>query len=118
MQVLGCVHVALLVSDLAQAEHFYSIVLGLEPLPRNVKFAGLWYRVGELELHFVAVARVPSDLVEPARWGRNRHLAFKVADLAAAKAHLLAQGYPVQMSSTGRAALFTRDPDGNIIELG
>lgn len=26
-------------------------------------------------------------------------------------------GYPLQSSASGRAALFTKDPDGNIVEL-
>jgi catechol-2,3-dioxygenase len=26
-------------------------------------------------------------------------------------------GYPVQMSASGRSALFTQDPDGNIVEI-
>ncbi|HEY9613500.1 VOC family protein, partial [Allocoleopsis sp.] len=51
------------------------------------------------------------------KWGRNPHVALSVADLDAAKTQLLAQGYSLKMSDSGRTALFTQDPDGNIIEL-
>ena len=51
------------------------------------------------------------------KWGRNPHLALAVDDLEAMKARLTEKGYPFQSSSSGRAALFTKDPDGNIIEL-
>jgi glyoxylase I family protein len=51
------------------------------------------------------------------KWGRNPHLAIGVADLEAAKAHLIAHGCEVQLSASGRAALFTQDPDGNVIEI-
>jgi hypothetical protein len=37
--------------------------------------------------------------------------------LDAAKDRLIQQGYPIQMSSSGRAAFFTKDDDGNIVEL-
>jgi len=37
--------------------------------------------------------------------------------LDAAKTQLIEQGYSVSLSASGRAALFTRDPDGNVIEL-
>ncbi|MDE5069743.1 MAG: glyoxalase, partial [Trichodesmium sp. St4_bin8_1] len=33
------------------------------------------------------------------------------------KTKLLANNCPIQGSASGRAALFTQDPDGNIIEL-
>ena len=49
--------------------------------------------------------------------GRNRHIALSVIDLEVAKARLLDSGFPVQMSASGRAALFVRDPDSNVIEL-
>jgi glyoxylase I family protein len=51
------------------------------------------------------------------KWGRNRHLAFAIANLATAQAELLAHGHDIQMSASGRPALFTHDPDGNLIEL-
>jgi catechol-2,3-dioxygenase len=40
-----------------------------------------------------------------------------VEDLGAAIATLQAHGCPLQMSASGRAACFTQDPDGNVIEI-
>ncbi|NEQ18217.1 MAG: glyoxalase, partial [Moorea sp. SIO3E2] len=57
------------------------------------------------------------DLKNPEKWGRNPHIAFSVVNLDEAKECLHAHGYPIQLSSSGRAALFTQDPDCNIIEL-
>ncbi len=115
MQITQCLHTAILVTDLAQAEHFYGTVLGLPKAPRDLKFPGAWYEVGGYQLHLM-VGAVPA-LDNPEKWGRNRHIAFSVADLAAAQAQLQAHGCPMQMSASGRAAIFTQDPDGNVIEL-
>ncbi|MBF2028349.1 MAG: VOC family protein [Oscillatoriales cyanobacterium C42_A2020_001] len=115
MHITRCLHTAILVSDLTQAEHFYGTVLGLPKVDRVLKFPGAWYEVDGYQIHLM-VGEVPA-LHDPAQWGRNRHIAFAVADLDATKSHLLAHNCPIQASASGRAALFTQDPDGNVIEL-
>lgn len=117
MAITQYLHAALLVSDLERAEHFYGTVLGLPKIERSLKFPGAWYQIGDLQLHLIVTATVPDDQVDAEKWGRNRHLAFAVADLDQAKNWLQEQGCPVQVSASGRAALFTQDPDGNVIEL-
>ncbi|MEN9230816.1 MAG: VOC family protein [Thermostichus sp. DG02_5_bins_236] len=111
-------HTALWVTDLARAEHFYGTVLGIpkvERLPFN--FPGAWYQVGASQIHLI-VAEDPVDQgCRAEKWGRNPHLALGVDDLEALKTRLLQAGYGVQMSASGRAALFVQDPDGNVIEL-
>lgn len=116
MQIQKYLHAAILVSDLEQAEQFYGQVLGLERCDRPLNFPGLWYQVGDQQVHLMQTDAFTAPLFAE-KWGRNAHLAFAVADLDAAKAQLLAHDCDIQMSSSGRAALFTRDPDGNIIEL-
>lgn len=116
MQISQCLHTALLVSDLERAEHFYSNVLGLTKVERTLKYPGAWYQVGEFQIHLI-VASAATELQNPEKWGRNPHIAFAVADLDTAKSQMLAHNCPIQMSASGRAALFTHDPDGNIIEL-
>ncbi len=118
MQITQCLHSAILVSDLERAEQFYSNVLGLAKVDRALKFPGAWYQIGDFQIHLIVADSMPSDLVNPEKLGRNRHIAFSVDNLDAAKEQLLAHNYPIQMSASGRAALFTQDPDGNIIELG
>lgn len=118
MQITQCLHTAVLISELKQAEHFYGNVLGLLKVDRALKFPGAWYQVGEFQLHLiVAPDSIGSELKNLEKWGRNPHIAFAVANLEAAKNELIAHKFPIQMSASGRAALFTKDPDGNIIEL-
>ncbi|MBD1919618.1 VOC family protein [Microcoleus sp. FACHB-831] len=117
MQITQCLHAAILVSDLDRAEHFYGAVIGLPKVERSLKFPGAWYQVGSFQIHLIVADSIPSDLVDAQKLGRNRHLAFSVDNLEAAKNQLLTHNFPIQMSASGRAALFTQDPDGNIIEL-
>jgi glyoxylase I family protein len=109
-------HVAINVGDLPRAEAFYGGVLGLQKVDRALKFPGAWYQVGEFQLHLI-VAQDWHPSPHHSKWGRNAHVAFAIADVEAAKATLLEANCPVQTSASGRPALFTQDPDGNIIEL-
>ena len=118
MQITQCLHAAVLVSDLERAEHFYGNVLELSKVERVLKYPGAWYQVGEFQIHLiVAPNSAPAELKNPEKWGRNPHIALCVADLDSAKSQLIHHACPIQMSASGRAALFTQDPDGNIIEL-
>ena len=117
MQITQSLHAALLVSDLEKAEHFYGQILKLPKVERSLNFPGTWYQVGNFQIHLIVSSEIIPDLVNSEKLGRNRHLAFSVVDIDAAKSHLLANNCPIKMSASGRAALFTQDPDGNIIEL-
>jgi glyoxylase I family protein len=117
MGITHFLHAALLVTKLDAAQQFYESVLGLKPTERNLSFEGVWYQIGSVQLHLIVADTVIGDRVNPHKWGRNRHLAFAVTDLDAMKLHLEACGYSLQMSASGRAALFVWDPDGNLIEL-
>jgi catechol 2,3-dioxygenase-like lactoylglutathione lyase family enzyme len=117
MQITQCLHAAVLVADLEKAEQFYSNVLGLSKVDRVLKYPGAWYQVGDFQIHLIVDSSIQPTLQNPEKWGRNPHVALSVADLDAAKTHLLAHGCEMQTSASGRAALFTQDPDGNIIEL-
>jgi glyoxylase I family protein len=117
MQITQPLHSALLISNIEKSQHFYSNVLGLSKIDRNLKFPGIWYQIGNFQIHLILAAKIIPDAVEYEKLGRNRHLAFSVANLEAAKEQLSAHNCQIQMSASGRAALFTQDPDGNIIEL-
>lgn len=117
MKITHYLHTAILVSDLERAEQFYGQVLGLEKVDRTLKYPGVWYQLGAIQVHLIVDTTIKPDLQNVEKWGRNPHLALAVEDLAAAKSHLTAQGYDLQLSASGRPALFTKDPDGNIIEL-
>ncbi|NEQ98116.1 MAG: glyoxalase [Cyanothece sp. SIO2G6] len=123
MKPLYPMHTAILVSDLAQAQHFYGTVLGLSQIerPTTMKFPGCWYQLGDYQIHLILDeidgSPTPTPLRNPQKWGRNSHLAIAIADIDAARAHLHTHNWPMQESSSGRPAVFTQDPDGNIIEL-
>lgn len=118
MQITQCLHAAVLISNLEQAEHFYGNVLGLSKVERMLKYPGAWYQVGQFQFHLiVAPDFIPVKLQNPDKWGRTPHIAFAVTDLEAAKNQLVAHNCQTQMSASGRTAIFTQDPDGNIIEL-
>lgn len=118
MQITQYLHTAVLVSDLERSAKFYGEILGLAKVERSLNFPGIWYQIGDYQIHLMIHPQANQGTVlNLQKWGRNRHLAFAVTDIQAAKAKLEANNYPVQMSSSGRTALFTQDPDGNVIEL-
>jgi glyoxylase I family protein len=117
MQVERCLHTAILVTDLDQAAHFYGTVLNLPLVERPLSFPGLWYEVAGYQVHIMVATPDLLPQASPDNWGRNRHLALRVQDLEAAKQHLTKHQQVFRPSSSGRAALFVRDPDGNVIEL-
>jgi catechol 2,3-dioxygenase-like lactoylglutathione lyase family enzyme len=118
MQITRFLHTAILVSDLAKAEEFYQNILGL-PLAENrpFKFSGAWYQIGEYQIHLIVHPDFCNQVSNQEKWGRNPHLALATENLAAVKQRLENHGYPLQMSASGRAALFTQDPDSNVIEI-
>ncbi|MBW4689075.1 MAG: VOC family protein [Komarekiella atlantica HA4396-MV6] len=116
MQITQSLHTAILVTDLKRSEHFYGKVLGLSKIDRSLKYSGAWYQVDNYQIHLIVATTVPTKNPNE-KWGRNPHIAFSVADLDTAKLELLNHNYRIQASASGRAALFTQDPDGNIIEL-
>ncbi|MBW4477726.1 MAG: VOC family protein [Tolypothrix brevis GSE-NOS-MK-07-07A] len=116
MQIIQSLHTAILVTNLEQSEHFYGTVLGLPKVARSLKYPGAWYQIGESQLHLIVASTVPTDN-QNEKWGRNPHIAFSVTNLDAAKQQLLDHNCLFQPSASGRPALFTQDPDGNIVEL-
>lgn len=117
MNILRPLHTAMLVSDLEAAQHFYSVVLGLPEVDRPLNFPGLWYQLGDYQIHLIVDESTPNSLHNSIKWGRNRHLAFAIADLNAAKNQIQIHGWDLQESASGRPAIFVQDPDGNVIEL-
>jgi glyoxylase I family protein len=117
MQIIEYLHTAILVSDLERSQHFYSTILGLSKIDRILKYPGVWYQLGAAQIHLIVHPELSQSLHNLEKWGRNPHLALGVADLDAAKAHLTAHGCALQLSASGRSALFTQDPDGNVIEI-
>jgi glyoxylase I family protein len=118
IEVTSCLHVAVMVSNLNRSIKFYSNILGLKKVDRDLKYPGIWYQIGDLQIHLIEDLNYQPNLtIDLVKSTRNPHIALGVRDLEVAKQQLLAADCVVKMSNSGRAALFTQDPDGNAIEL-
>lgn len=113
-------HVTFISTNLTRSRAFYQNLLGLQPDPHrpNMRFDGVWYALAAgQQLHLMVLPNVEAGLVRPAHGGRDRHLAFAVADLNGLVAKLQAAAIPYTLSQSGRRALFCRDPDDNALEF-
>ena len=112
-------HSSLLVSDLAAGRAFYEDILGLQPsdLRPPLPFDGVWYEIGEQQIHLLALPNPDAGRESPAHGGRDRHTALLVNDLEELMRRLDQAGIPYSHSKSGRKALFCRDPEGNALEF-
>jgi glyoxylase I family protein len=112
-------HVSLIVADTARALGFYQDLLGLEidHSRPDMAFAGAWLKLGNRQLHLLELPNPDSIEGRPSHGGRDRHTAVSVTDLDGFAQRLERAGIPYTRSSSGRRALFCRDPDGNAWEL-
>jgi len=133
-------HVGLGVSDLERSLRFYRDLLGFRPvheLEVEGEPAGTLLRLRDVKLRAAYLVRdgVTLELLHfaspPAPPPRSRtmrepgltHLSFRVADLDAALSALRAAGERVldetlvRVETSGVAACFVTDPDGQLIEL-
>lgn len=118
-RITRLLHVSLLVDDLARARAFYEGVLGLSPSPErpDMAFDGVWYDIGEAQIHLLCLPSPEAGLVRPGHGGRDRHVALAVASLDELKHALEQADVACTLSRSGRPALFCRDPDGNALEF-
>jgi glyoxylase I family protein len=112
-------HSSLLVSDLEASRVFYEDILGLTPSPKRppMKFDGVWYELGEQQIHLLALPNPDAGTERPAHGGRDRHVALLIDDLEGMQTTLEKAGVPYTFSQSGRPAIFCRDPEGNGFEL-
>jgi catechol 2,3-dioxygenase-like lactoylglutathione lyase family enzyme len=111
-EVLGFLHVNVEVTDVERALRFYRI-FGLKSLDRKGTpgRAGAWLSLPDgSELHIsLGPAKPPSRV----------HFAIRVENLAAARAVVEASNALIESERDipGQIRFFTRDPDGNRIEI-
>ena len=120
-QVTGLSHIGIRVHDLARTRAFYECLgfawawgpAGPEPVAAMTHPSGL-------ELNFILnapEAASPNILMDvPQKHAGITHIALAIDDVAATRASLEAAGIKIS-GARGTAALFVRDPDGNVIEL-
>jgi len=107
-------HIAINITDLARSKKFYAELLGLEEIerPESFKFPGAWYRIGTFVLHLVGRKERDPELTS--------HFCLLVDDVHGAAKALQAAGFEIKWETLkipGVDRFFTRDPDGNRIEL-
>jgi glyoxylase I family protein len=108
-------HVAIYVTDLVRADTFYGGVLGLRQVPRpeSFDFPGLWYHFGNNTLHLLVERECQPE--------HGRHFCLWVADVYSAARRVKQMGCEMLWNSrhkiVGIDRFFTRDPDGNRIEI-
>ena len=95
------------------ARQFYGGVLGLQEIPKPAALipnGGLWFQVADIQLHIGTENEVNRS---------KRHPAFEVANLAAAREHLMHHGVKLkeEIAIPGQERFSFVDPFGNRIEL-
>ncbi|CAN0103012.1 unnamed protein product, partial [Pylaiella littoralis] len=118
----GIQHAGVLVSDTKASKEFYVKVLGFEDestlRPHDkLPFDGAFVRAGATQIHLMELPNPDPIDGRPEHGGRDRHVAFTIADLQPLKGRLDGAGVTYTMSKSGRAALFCRDLDGNAFEV-
>jgi len=53
MNIMRSLHTAILVTDLEKAVNFYENVLGLTRIDRPFQYDGVWYQVGDYQIHLI-----------------------------------------------------------------
>lgn len=115
----GFHHASLLTENLPAARAFYEDVLELE-INRTrppLAYDGMWYNIGEQQIHLIALPNPDAGTQRPEHGGRDRHIALRVGDWDRLIARLNEAGVKYTVSATGRKAVFCRDPDNNALEL-
>ena len=117
--VLAIDHCSLIVVNTAKALEFYVGILALavdESRP-DLGYPGAWLWVGGCQIHLLEVVNPDSVENRPEHGGRDHHVALQVSDLNTVIQRLKEAGVDYSKSKSGRAALFCRDFDGNVVEL-
>ncbi len=115
----GFHHASLIVADTEASLDFYQGVLGLrlDPSRPDLGYPGAWLNVGGEQIHLLELANPDPLRGQLVHGGRDRHLAFRVADLDVLIRALERAEIDYSLSRSGRRALFCRDPDQNALEF-
>jgi glyoxylase I family protein len=125
MRLLRTHHVAIICSDYESSRRFYTETLGLEIISEVHRKERDSYKLDlripdGTQIELFSFPDPPKRLSYPEACGL-RHLAFEVADIDEAVAHLQGQGVTVEVvrmdELTGKRFTFFADPDGLPLEL-
>ena len=112
-------HASLIIKDTKQSLRFYNDILGLaiDTQRPDLGFPGAWLNIGEQQIHLLELPNPDPIDNRPAHGGRDRHVAIGLNDIQKLIQILEENDIPFTTSSSGRKALFCRDPDGNTLEF-
>ena len=118
-------HIAIICSDYARSKKFYTEILGFEVLLETYREERQSYKLdlmvgGKYQIELFSFPDTPSRVSKPEACGL-RHLAFEVADIAAAIKLLNENAVstePIRIDElTGKRFTFFADPDNLPLEL-
>jgi len=124
MKLGDILHVAIRTMDLDATMKFYGEVLGLKVDPNRpptVPAPGVWYDFQGTQIHVIAGPKAYGDTPADTFGGGNvDHFAVRALGYDAWRAHLERYGCDYRQNDVkglGQWQLFTRDPNGVVIEL-
>lgn len=117
-------HIALLVTNLEKARYFYSEILGLKEMLRPpFLIKGIWYDLGNFELHLMLYEQATHPQVHPLNETVQPHFALSIRQnemmdvLEKLKNSGVSLISEVTCSPAGVLQAFFYDEDKNMIEL-
>ena len=120
-QISGLSHIGIRVHDLARSRAFYELLgFGFEWGPAGPEPVAAMRHASGLEINFILNAQTSKtqnilmDVQE--KHPGYTHMALKIGDVSKVAEALTQAGVAIT-GKRGSAALFVRDPDGNVIEL-
>ena len=124
MKLGDILHVAIRTMDLDATTKFYGEVLGLKidpNRPPTVPAPGVWYDFLGTQIHVIAGPKAYGDTPTDTSGGGNvDHFAVRAVGYDAWRRHLEQHGCDYRQNTVkllGQWQLFTRDPNGIVIEL-
>lgn len=117
----GVHHVGILVKDLNKAKAFYCDTLGLsintDRPDEKLSYDGLWLWLGPEMLHLMVLPNPDPLSGRPDHGGQDRHVCVGVTSIQPVEQRLMCNDIAYTKSKSGRAAVFFRDPDMNVLEV-
>ena len=114
-------HVAVAVTDLERARHFYGAVLGLAEIERPAfNFPGAWFAAGEAQIHLIVNTQARTLRGTLGIDSHDGHFALRVGPHDEMLRRLEVHGVPHRERAPSVVEwkrIFVSDPDGNVLEL-
>ena len=100
-----------------ETKHFYSVVMGLQEVPKPEASrgrGGAWYQLGPVQLHLSIEQPLGENCIS------KRHVCYTVSNLAEAEERFRSAGVeilPDDIPTPGLSRFYVRDPGGNRLEI-